>query len=234
MAIVACPECNGQVSSAAAACPHCGHPMATGSAAGFQAAARAAPGRVAVPEQTLWEGVPSIKSLTLQITSTVMFALVATAVTALSLRPALRFIAGISDDMAKTVAQSESSLRLTVILLVVLVVAVRAVKLAWRIIALRSQRYRLSNQRLLLERGVLSKTITEIDMRTVDEILFNQAPLERLLGLGDIVVLSSAPGGRGNREQARLVGVIDPRAVREKIRSAAYEATGNQVFMRAT
>jgi len=52
MAIVACPECNGQVSSAAAACPHCGHPMATGSAAGFQAAARAAPGRVAVPEQT--------------------------------------------------------------------------------------------------------------------------------------------------------------------------------------
>lgn len=231
MAIVACPECNGQVSSAAAACPHCGHPMGTGVAAG----PRVASSRTAGPEQTLWEGVPSIKSLTLAITSTVMFAVVATVATALSFRPALRFIAGISEGLAKTVAEDQSSLRWTVIVAVVLVVGGRVAKLVWQIIALRSQKYRLSNQRLLLERGVLSKTITEIDMRTVDEILFKQAPLERLLGLGDIVVTSSEPGGgRGNREQARLVGIVDPRAVREKIRTAAYEATGNQVFMRAT
>lgn len=195
---------------------------------------RVAAGRPAGPEQTLWEGVPSIKSLTLAITSTALFGLVVTAATALSFRPALRFIAGISDGLAKTVAEDESSLKLVVIVAIVLVVGARVVKLVWRIIALRSQRYRLSNQRLLVERGVLSKTITEIDMRTVDEILFNQAPLERLLGLGDIVLISSEPGGRGSREQVRLVGVIDPRAVREKIRTAAYEATGNQVFMRAT
>ena len=195
---------------------------------------RLASGRPAGPEQTLWEGVPSIKSLTLAITSTVMFGLVVTAATALSFRPALRFIAGISDGLAKTVAEDESSLKLAVVVAVALAIAARAVRLIWRIIALRSQRYRLSNQRLLVERGVLSKTITEIDMRTVDEILFNQAPLERLLGLGDIVLISSEPGGRGTREQVRLVGVIDPRAVREKIRTAAYEATGNQVFMRAT
>jgi len=203
-------------------------------APGLPAAAGLVPGRSAGPEQTLWEGVPSIKSQTLAITSTVMFAMVITAATALSFRPALHFIAGISDGLAKTVAEDEHSLKLVVILFVVLAVGVRVARLAWRIIALRSQRYRLSNQRLLLERGVLSKTITEIDMRTVDEILFNQAPLERLLGLGDIVVMSSEPGGRGNREQVRLVGVPDPRAVREKIRTAAYEATGNQVFMRAT
>src|SRR4051812_36464921 len=230
MAIVACPECNGQVSSAAAACPHCGHPMT----AGLAAPSRLAVGRSVGPEQTIWEGVPSIKSQTLAITSTAMFAMVITAVTALSFRPALHFIAGISDGLAKTVAEDEHSLKVVVILFVALAVGVRVAKLAWRIIALRSQRYRLSNQRLLIERGVLSKTITEIDMRTVDEILFNQAPLERLLGLGDIVVISSEPGGRNNREQVRLVGVPDPRAVREKIRTAAYEATGNQVFMRAT
>jgi len=203
-------------------------------APGLTAAGGMVTGRSVGPEQTLWEGVPSIKSQTLAITSTVMFALVMTAATALSFRPALHFIAGISDGLAKTVAEDEHSLKLVMILFVVLAVGVRVAKLAWRIIALRSQRYRLSNQRLLLEGGVLSKTITEIDMRTVDEILFNQAPLERLLGLGDIVVMSSEPGGRGNREQVRLVGVPDPRAVREKIRTAAYEATGNQVFMRAT
>jgi hypothetical protein len=32
----------------------------------------------------------------------------------------------------------------------------------------------------------------------------------------------------------QLLGVLDPRAVREKIRDAAYAATGNQVFMRST
>jgi uncharacterized membrane protein YdbT with pleckstrin-like domain len=175
-----------------------------------------------------------VKSLTLAITSTVTFALVITAATVLSFRPALRFIAGLSDDFAKTVAEGQSGMRLAVILFVVLLVGVRAGKLVWRIIALRSQHYRLSNQRLLLEGGVLSKTITEIDLRTVDEILFNQSLLERLLGLGDIVVVSSEPGGRGNRERVRLAGVVDPRNVRETIRTAAYEATGNQVFMRAT
>jgi len=230
MAIVACPECKGQVSSVAAACPHCGHPMA----AGVTTAPRLASGRAVGPEQTLWEGVPSIKSQTLAITSTLTFAMVITAATALSFRPALHFIAGISDALAKTVAEDEHSLKLMMILFVVLAVGVRVAKVGWRIIALRSEHYRLSNQRLLIERGVLSKTITEIDMRTVDEIVFNQAPLERLLGLGDIVVISSEPGGRNNREQVRLVGIPDPRAVREKIRTAAYEATGNQVFMRAT
>jgi len=229
MAIVACPECTGPVSSAASACPHCGHPIAANAVL-----PRVAAGRPAGPEQTLWEGRPSIKSLTLAITSTVTFGLVVTVATVLSFRPALRFIAGLSDGLAKTVAEDRSSLKLAVIVAVVLIVGWRVAKVAWRIAVLRGQRYRLSNQRLLVERGVLSKTITEIDMRTVDDILFNQAPLDRLLGLGDIVLISSEPGGRGNREQVRLAGVIDPRAVREKIRTAAYEATGNQVFMRAT
>jgi hypothetical protein len=34
--------------------------------------------------------------------------------------------------------------------------------------------------------------------------------------------------------RARLIGIPDPRAVREQIRNAAYEASGKQVFMRPT
>ena len=34
--------------------------------------------------------------------------------------------------------------------------------------------------------------------------------------------------------RACLIGVPDPRAVREQIRNAAYEATGKQVFVRPT
>lgn len=34
MALITCPECSQQVSSAAASCPACGHPILGGSAAG--------------------------------------------------------------------------------------------------------------------------------------------------------------------------------------------------------
>ncbi|HEY4187010.1 MAG TPA: PH domain-containing protein [Polyangia bacterium] len=228
MAIVACPECKGQVSSSAAACPHCGHPL------GPAVAARPAFGRATAPEETLWEGTPSIKTMTVGIVSTVLFAMVMTTAMALSYHPALRFIGGISDGLARTVHDDEPGLRLAAVVFVVFVVGSRAAKLVWQIVALRGQHYRLSNQRLLIEGGVLSKTITEIDMRAIDEIVFHQTALERLLRVGEIVVISSEPGGRGNRERVRLVGLLDPRAIREKIRTAAYEATGNQVFMRST
>jgi uncharacterized membrane protein YdbT with pleckstrin-like domain len=190
--------------------------------------------RVAATEQTLWEGSPSIKTMALGIATTTLFALVVSTVVFLGYRPTLRFIAGISEGLSKSVADDEPGLRLAAIVFVIFVVGARVARLVWQIVALRSQHYRLSNQRLLLEGGVLSKTITEIDMRTVDEIAFHQSFAARLLGVGEITVLSSEPGGRGNRERVTLLGILDPRAVREKIRTAAYDATGSQVFMRST
>ena len=63
MALVKCPECGKQVSTAAASCPHCGNvlsvaaPISSGGTGGivFPTAAAAQ-----VAEQTLWEGGPSI------------------------------------------------------------------------------------------------------------------------------------------------------------------------------
>ena len=122
---------------------------------------------------------------------------------------------------------------------VVVVAGGRIVRLVWRGLVLRSHSYRLSNQRLLVESGVFSKTIDEIDLRTVDDITFHQSFVERLLGLGEIGIVSSEPDVQGGAlrrggMRARLMGVSDPRAVREQIRNAAYEASGKQVFMRPT
>lgn len=229
MAIVSCPECKGQVSSAAAACPHCGHPMS-----GPPGAPRLPAARPATAEQTLWEGSPSIKTMALEIATTAVFSILVAVAALVAYRPALRIIAGISTGLAQIVADDEPGLRLAVVVCVIVVVGGRVARLVWRVVALRSHRYRLSNQRLLLEGGVFSKTITEIDLRTVDEITFRQGFTERLLGVGEITVLSSEPGGRGGRERVRLVGVVDPRVVRESLRTAAYDATGSQVFMRST
>jgi len=59
MALVACPECNQQVSTEAASCPHCGKQL---SARGAPAPGPAlfVPGGTPGPEQTVWEGRPSV------------------------------------------------------------------------------------------------------------------------------------------------------------------------------
>ena len=193
-------------------------------------------------EQQLWEGGPSLKVLTLDLVGTLLFSLGLVLVVTLAYHPALRAISGFSRDAARAVADNEPGLRLAAIVFVIVVAGGRWARLVWRGLVLRSHSYRLSNQRLLVESGVFSRTIDEIDLRTVDDISFHQSFAERLLGLGQIGIVSSEPAAnasamvmaRRSGMRARLVAVADPRAVREQIRNAAYEATGKQVFMRPT
>jgi uncharacterized membrane protein YdbT with pleckstrin-like domain len=190
-------------------------------------------------EQMLWEGSPSTKTLALDLVATPLFAAALGVAVYLAYHPVLRFVAGISRQIGRAVAAHESGLRLAAFMFVIVVVGARIVRLVWRLLALRANHYRLSNQRLLIESGLLSKTIVEIDLRTIDEIIFHQSFGERLLGVGQIAIASSEPdlGRAGSRRpgmSARLVGIRNPRVVREQLRNAAYEATGNQLFMRST
>jgi uncharacterized membrane protein YdbT with pleckstrin-like domain len=190
-------------------------------------------------EQQLWEGRPSLKTLTWDLAGTLLFSVILALAVTLAYQPALRAVSGLSREAARSVAANEPGLRLAAIVFVIVVAGGRIGKLVWRGLVLRSHSYRLSNQRLLVESGVFSKTIDEIDLRTVDDITFHQSFVERLLGLGQIGIVSSEPTAEGAPARragmrARLVGIAEPRDVREQIRNAAYEATGKQVFMRPT
>ena len=190
-------------------------------------------------EEHLWEGVPSRKALAVDAAGTALFTLALSLTVGFLYRPALDVVSGLSRDAAKFVTSNEPGLRFAAVLFVVVVAGQHFVRLAWRALVLRTQHYRLTNQRLTIESGVFSRTINEIDLRTVEDITFHQRFSERLLGLGQIGVVSSEPdptGGAPRRAgvRGRLVGVRDPREVREQIRNAAYAATGKQVFMRPT
>ena len=191
-------------------------------------------------EETLWEGSPALKLLALDAAVTVIYAVTLTLVVYLGYGPVLHFLRGLSRQAAQAVTSYETGFRLAAIAFVLVMDGRRVGALIWRGLALRGHRYRLSNQRLVLESGVLSKSVTEIDVRTIEEVSFHQSFAERLLGLGRISLVSSsaaltaAPGLRRPGQTVQLLGVVDPRAVREKIRDAAYAATGNQVFMRST
>ena len=82
----------------------------------------------------------------------------------------------------------------------------------------------------MIERGILSKSLSEIDLRYIDETEFFQRFMDRLLGVGNVVLISSDKVF----PQTTLQNIKDPRGVRELIRSHAYQASQRQLFTRAT
>jgi hypothetical protein len=228
MALVPCPECKAQVSRAAAACPQCGFPFGGATIpANMFAGGRGGP---PANEEVLWEGSPSLKALTVSMVATALFAIVVPLVVYLAYAPARDLLSSASRDTAGLVREHEDTARTVITLAVVAVVGARLVRLGWRMLVLRSQRYGVSNQRIMMESGVFSKTLVEIDVRTIDDITFHQTFVERMLGIGQIAVLSSEP----STPRVKLVGVPDPRAVRELVRNSAYQATRGQLFTRST
>jgi membrane protein YdbS with pleckstrin-like domain len=222
MALIACPACQQSVSAAAPACPHCGHPLA----AGVAAATPGAPG----PELMLWQGHPSAKALLGAILKAVLFSAVVLGGTVVLYNPALSLLAGLSQTADRFVAENDSGLKLAAVAFVVTVVGVRLAGLGWRLLVLKSHHYRITNQRIVIESGIVAKQIEEIDMRTVADIEYRQGVVDRLLGIGTVTVVSS------DRSAGRkpLVGLSRPRDVRELVRNSAYKATRGQLFTRET
>lgn len=225
MPLVTCPDCGHQVSTAAATCPQCNRPLAPQLAA-------PAPGTFAAPaaEKIVWEGVPSLKAMAVEFAVTAFYAIALPIVAALAFDPLLSLVGGLGGSARDLVETNRPTIKTVVILLVVVVVGLRAVKLAARVAVLRSHRYRVSTQRIVVESGALSKRIDEVDMRTVEDIEFQQRFLERLLGIGELAIVAADK----KMSRFRLIGIEKPREVRELIRAQAFQATQRQLFTRST
>jgi membrane protein YdbS with pleckstrin-like domain len=192
--------------------------------------APAAPGEPRGAERVLWEGTPSAKALVGAIAAAALFAAVLGLAAYLAYHPLLTFVAGLSPDVRREVTRHRDDIFLVLVGLVVLLVLGRLLRLGWRLAVLKSHRYRITDQRMVIESGVLSRRIDELDMRTVEDLEFQQSVVERLLGIGDITVISSDRSSA----RTRLVGLARPRELRELIRGSAYQATHGQLFTRQT
>jgi len=207
MALTTCPDCGREISTAAPACPHCGRPNAPAVAAPMAAQAPAA-------EQTLWHGSPSWLLLLGKIIWLVLAAIVLPAVLVWANN---RFL---PDPVAMRI----------VWFVVAAVILWRAVGVVVALMRVRSTHYTVTNQRVIVESGIAEKTVEDIDLRYIDETHFRQRIIERMLGIGNVTIVSSdkvAP-------QFVLRGIPDPRALRELIRARSYEVSQRQLFTRAT
>ena len=76
-------------------------------------------------------------------------------------------------------------------------------------------RYELTSQRLRIHKGIFSRSLIEIDLIHVREARFSQHLGERMVNIGDVVLVTAAP----DYPEVRLENVKDPTAVRELIRT---------------
>jgi membrane protein YdbS with pleckstrin-like domain len=233
MALVTCPECGQQVSTAASACPHCGMVLSAGAAVGAASpvgsvfAPAAGP---SVPEQSLWEGRPSVALVYGKVLRLIIRAVVVSIIGYLVITAGLPAVASIFADIRTLIEGNAETVKWAIIAVLVLAMVPSLIALPVAVARLKSTQYKVTNQRILVERGVLSKSLEEIDMRSVDDTEFRQTFLERIFGIGEVWVVST------DKVAPRVVlhGIHDPRKIRELIRANAYQASQRQLFTRST
>jgi membrane protein YdbS with pleckstrin-like domain len=72
---------------------------------------------------------------------------------------------------------------------------------------IRSTRYRITNYRIDLERGIFSKRIDTLELWHVNDVSFRQSFFDRIFGVGDITIMSDDR----TTPQLKLDGVPNPR-----------------------
>jgi uncharacterized membrane protein YdbT with pleckstrin-like domain len=206
MPLTNCPDCGREISTAAPACPNCGRPNAPA------VAPPQAP--VVTAEEKLWHASPSWLLLLGKI--------IWLAIVAIGLPALLAYANGrwITDLQAVRI--------LWYAIAVVILWRVIIMLFAWA--RIRSTMYTVTNQRVIIETGIAEKKVEDIDLRYIDETNFSQRILERMLGIGNVMIVSS------DKVAPRYVlhGIPAPRELRELIRAKAYEVSQRQLFTRAT
>jgi uncharacterized membrane protein YdbT with pleckstrin-like domain len=231
MALTKCPECGQQVSTEAVSCPHCGKQLLTGIGANPGASHLfVAPSTAPGPEQTLWEGRPSAALLYGKILRLFLRLVIVVVIGYLAVTMGLPAVASVSASTRSFIEQNTTTIELSIVVAGIVVLLPSIFALLGAAARIRNTSYKVTNQRIMIESGVLSRALEEIDFRSVDDIEFRQAFLERLFGIGEVFVVSTdkvAP-------KLMLHGIPDPRKIRELIRSAAYQVSQRQIFTRST
>lgn len=210
MPVIPCPDCGRDVSTLAPVCPHCGRPSPAGTTP------MVAPPPLA-REEPRWNGSPSATLLIPQIVGIVLVLV--------GVPLFFRFFASTAEDDVSAGGMMRFGWIATALIVTIQVVALL---ISW--IKLRSTTYSISTQRILIERGIFSKTVDEIDLRYVDDSQFAQNFVERMLGIGHVTLISSD----ANTPRYVLRSIKDPRGVRELIRAEAYQISQRQIFTRST
>jgi len=88
-------------------------------------------------------------------------------------------------------------------------------------------RYRLTSQRLFIERGLLGTTTDQMELTRVEDIRVQKTLMDRVLGVGTIDLLSNDVTDRS----VTIEGITEPDTVAELIRARMRNLRGRSVFV---
>ena len=110
---------------------------------------------------------------------------------------------------------------------IALVVITAAIVMGPVVLAIWGQRYRLTSQRLFMERGILSKTLDQTELIRVDDVRLHKSFFDRIFGLGSVTVIAT-DATHGN---IVIPGIRDPDRVAELIRANMRTLRKKSLFM---
>ncbi len=96
---------------------------------------------------------------------------------------------------------------------------VSLILIIWKYLEVKNQVYELTNQRLKMHSGVLSKKIEEIELYRVRDTQFEQPFFLRLFGLGNVILFTTD----STSPEIILPAIPNAQGVREQIRNAVEE-----------
>ena len=97
----------------------------------------------------------------------------------------------------------------------------------WMLLRILSNRYRLTQQRLFIERGILSQTIDQTELIRVDDIRVTKKIVDRIFGLGSIEVISTD----ASDSSLIIEGVKGADEVAERIRNCMRTLRSQSLFV---
>ena len=102
----------------------------------------------------------------------------------------------------------------------------------WKYFEVKTWKFEVTDQRLIEEKGVLSKTTDELELYRVKDIRLEEPFFLRMLGLSNVVLVTSdrthptirvpaISGGKEIREQLRVA--VEARRDKKKVRETDFE-----------
>jgi membrane protein YdbS with pleckstrin-like domain len=99
---------------------------------------------------------------------------------------------------------------------------------AWRFVGWRNTNFVVTSQRLVYRSGVFAKSGIQIPLDRINNVMFNQNLVHRLIGTGNLVIESAGESGRQQFTNVKhpdsVVGVINAEVERNE--HAKYETMG--------
>lgn len=115
---------------------------------------------------------------------------------------------------------------------VLLAMALPTVWAAWKQALVRHTSYELTTERLRVTHGILSLEVDDIELYRIKDIHVRQPLVQRVFGLGSIVIWSSDVTLPRCRVHAQPIGVV--RELREQIRLLSEDLRDRKVVRNAT